>query len=364
MSTVPPTPAGVAPDDPMSPYERAAWASLIASASAPDRIKRSLVPARARAAGARAAQAVGDRWDQVPGSENFEAVLVKSLRALQRSTTDLAMRTVNVDRVIASYRSEFESVQKLDDVRALDLRECDRRMPRRRTGYGLAAAAAGAGTSLAITGTVVSATVTGGTTAAVAIGALATDVTGTLASLGRIIAVTAAQYGYDVREPEEEIFAAGVLSYAMAGTGGSKVAAMTSVSRLTQQMMRRATFEQLRKHQLVNIIDRVYLALGVRLTHQKLAQAVPIAGAVINGGLNVELVDRTFRRAAETYRLRFLAEKYGLDLAGALPVSSDATAEAPDDLAVDEMIDEAVAEVSGNEIAVGLPPARSTETQG
>jgi hypothetical protein len=104
-----------------------------------------------------------------------------------------------------------------------------------------------------------------------------------------------------------------VLSLASANTLGGKAAAMASLSRLTQQMMRRATWEQLRRHVLVNVIDRVYAALGGTLTKRKLAQAVPLAGAVINGSVNAGLTHQTFRRAEAVYRLRFLTEKYGID---------------------------------------------------
>ena len=61
------------------------------------------------------------------------------------------------------------------------------------------------------------------------------------------------------------------------------------------------------------MIDRVYAALGGRLTKRKLAQAVPVAGAVINAGVNAGLIHQTFRRSEVAYRLRFLSEKYGID---------------------------------------------------
>jgi EcsC protein family len=72
-------------------------------------------------------------------------------------------------------------------------------------------------------------------------------------------------------------------------------------------------WDQLRRHVLVNVIDRVYAALGSKLTIPKLAQAVPVAGAVINAGVNAGLIRQTFRRAEAVYRLRFLSEKYGID---------------------------------------------------
>ena len=101
---------------------------------------------------------------------------------------------------------------------------------------------------------------------------------------------------------------------------------MASLSRLTQQMMRRATWAQLRRHLLVNAIEHSYKALGYTLTKKKLAQAVPVAGAVLNAGVNAGLVNQAFRRAEAVYRLRFLSEKYGIDPAEwrrEFPIGSD-----------------------------------------
>jgi hypothetical protein len=104
-----------------------------------------------------------------------------------------------------------------------------------------------------------------------------------------------------------------VLSLASANTLGGKAAAMASLSRLAQQMMRQTAMAQLKNHVLVKVIDRVYAALGGNLTKRKLAQAVPIAGAVINASVNAGLIHQTFRRAEVAYRLRFLSDKYGID---------------------------------------------------
>lgn len=332
-------------DSRMSAYERTALDALVAAVRKRDERKQR-VPQRLRNAGRRAGEVVSDNWQKVPFSDEAEQSLAGALRGLQKATMGPAMHSVNRARVVRSYQSDFPEVAELADIRKLDLRECDSRIPRRRLGYGAASAAAGAATSVAVTGAVVSTTVSGGTTAAVAIGALATDVTGTLAGLGRIVAVVAAQYGYDVRKPEEEVFAAGVLAYSLAGVGSSKVSAMTALSRLTQRMMRRATMTELQKHQLVKVLQRLYSSLGLSLGRRKLGQAVPIAGALFNAGLNVELVDRVFRRAGEAYRLRFLTEKYGLDvdeLVARLQVEPD---DEEDVLRVDELVAEELADES------------------
>jgi hypothetical protein len=99
-----------------------------------------------------------------------------------------------------------------------------------------------AAASLAITGFKVGEKVGDGQPAEVILGAVVADVGATLAFLGRAVGEVAVHYGYDPREPEEELFLMGVLNYSMASTATSKTAALASLSRLTQSMMRRATW--------------------------------------------------------------------------------------------------------------------------
>jgi hypothetical protein len=158
-----------------------------------------------------------------------------------------------------------------------------------------------------------------------------------MVGMGRIVALVAAHYGYDVREPEEQVFASGVLSYSTAGNATEKAASLAALSRLTQEMMRQATWKQLQQHQMVKIIQTVVTALGFRLTKRKLAQGVPVAGVMINGGLNARLARNTFNRAQDAYRLRFLTEKYELDPASWSPDVSDA--DVTDVPLIDEIVD-------------------------
>ena len=130
----------------------------------------------------------------------------------------------------------------------------------------------GAATSLAVTGATVASTVSGGTTLGVAAGAVAVDVTTVMVGMGRIVALVAAHYGYDVREPEEQVFASGVLSYSTANNAAEKAASLAALSRLTQEMMRQATWKQLQQHQMVNIIQTIVTSLGFNLTKKKLSQ--------------------------------------------------------------------------------------------
>lgn len=290
--------------DSMTPHEQKAWSSAI------ERLNSTEV-SRARAAVGRAARPVANVaaqvWTKVPLHDGVEEQLAKALEGLVAVTLEPAMKSVNRDRVakrVGVPWGEFHTV---------DLKQLEAASPRTRGLYSAVALAEGSASALAVTGATVATTVSGGTTAAVAVGAVAADAASSIALLGRIVAVAAAEYGYDVRDPEEEIFALGAISVGSAGSPAAKIAALASLSRLTQQMMRRATWNQLNKNALVKVINLVFKSLGVRLTHQRLGQAVPIAGVLINGGMSAQMADQTYRRARDIYRVRFLSEKYDID---------------------------------------------------
>jgi hypothetical protein len=296
--------------DEMSAYDGTAWDACL-KAVYESRTQR-LVPSRVRELTGKAGKAIAAGYEKVPGHEQAGWVMEKAFDGGMALTFRPALRTVRPESVVRRVSKRYPWVGKLSDLRELSLEECDE-LRRSSLGWAMASAVEGAASSIAVTGAEVSTTVSGGTTIGVAFGAVAADVIATMAVMGRSIGVVASTYGYDVRQPEEELFALGVLSLASANTVAGKAAAMAELSKLTQEMMRRATLEQLGHHVLVNVIDRVYAALGFKISKKKLAQAVPVAGAAINASVNAGLVYQTFRRAETVYRLRFLSEKYGID---------------------------------------------------
>jgi hypothetical protein len=327
----------------MSAYERRAWERLVTEAtdkSEPRRLE-SLKQAATSQVKDVAVKAKSGVVDHVPGAERatvvLDAAMLKALAGLHATFVERGLNSVRPSTIFKTFASEGAHVSSYDEVRRLDLKLCDRSVPRRKERYIVMAAGQGAATSLAVTGATVASTVSGGTTLGVALGAVALDVTSVMVGMGRIVALVAAHYGYDVREPEEQVFASGVLSYSTAGNATEKAASLAALSRLTQEMMRQATWKQLQQHQMVKIIQTVVTALGFRLTKRKLAQGVPVAGVMINGGLNARLARNTFNRAQDAYRLRFLTEKYELDPASWSPDVSDA--DVTDVPLIDEIVD-------------------------
>jgi hypothetical protein len=328
----------------MSDYERRAWRTLTAAAPSPpegeSRYSAFFGAAKTRARDV--AERTRTTVVRIPGAVQalsaMDTAIHKAVEGLHTTFVERGLHSVTPAKIFQTFADEGVAVQCYDDIRKLDLKVCDYTIPRRKERYIILAASQGAATSLAVTGATVSSTVSGGTTLGVAAGAVVVDVTAVLTGMGRIVALVAAHYGYDVREPEEQVFASGVLAYSTAGNITEKAAALAALSRLTQDMMRRATWRQLQQHQLVAIIEKVVTSLGFKLTHKKLAQVVPIAGTIINGGLNAQMAHRTFERARRAYRLRFLTEKYDLDPGAWAPDVVDA--EAGGLPLVDELVEE------------------------
>ncbi|UVO11856.1 EcsC family protein [Mycobacterium sp. SVM_VP21] len=322
----------------MSSYERKQWDALLAAATGaePPGWFEGLSQGIADRAKDVVSQ-VRSGVEQVPGATaaigKVDQLTTKALEALHTVLVERGLNSVKPSNVFAMFADEGLTVRSYGEVKSLDLKHCDRSVPRRKERYVALAIAEGAASSLAVTGSAVTSAVTGGTTMTVAASAVVADVTAVLVGMGRIVALVAAHYGYDVREPDEQAFASGVIAYSTAGNSAEKAAALASLSRLTQQ----ESWHQLQPQQADNVISQVSMALGFRLAKRKLAQAVPILGAVVNGGLNARIAQQTFERAQQAYRLRFLTEKYGLDAGLWAPaVVSDGDVDIP---LVDEILD-------------------------
>jgi hypothetical protein len=65
----------------------------------------------------------------------------------------------------------------------------------------------------------------------------------------------------------------------------------------------------------VQIVKKIAEALGIRLTKAKLAQVLPVIGAVVGGGFNAWFLAEVTETASYVYRERFLMEKYGPQVA-------------------------------------------------
>jgi hypothetical protein len=298
----------------MSPYEKHAWEKLIAAERSRRNTLRSRATEKISGAVSSAVTFAGNAAKRLPGgtvlSDGIDASIKTALGSGAKAIFIPAIASVSLDRREKRLRKRHPELSDVSPFMALDLQSLDKGRPRQI--IPLANAAASAGASVAVTGAEVSTTVSGGATLGVVAMAIASDIAISLSLLGRSIAEVAVHYGYDPNEPEEEIFLMGVLSYSSATSLQGKMAALTGLSNLAQQMMRKATWKELEKDVVVKAIQSIFTKLGIRLTHKRLAQVVPVVGGVISAGLSYDMQNRALRDASRVYRVRYLADKHGL----------------------------------------------------
>jgi hypothetical protein len=132
--------------------------------------------------------------DHVPGAQQaivaLDSTMQKALSGLHGAFVERGLNSVSPGAIFKTFADEGENVTSYDQVRQLDLRVCDRSVPRRKEKYVAMAAGQGAATSLAVTGATVASTVSGGTTLGVALGAVVVDITSVMVGMGRIVALS------------------------------------------------------------------------------------------------------------------------------------------------------------------------------
>jgi hypothetical protein len=186
----------------MGAYDRAAWDQAIKILYTPPR--RRIVPEGIRSKARRAFDRTKVWADNLPGAEQIADMAERAFDGTLALTFQPALRSVHPERTVQRFARQHPQVQSMDDIRKLELGDCDKMVPPK-SRYTVASAAQGGATALAVTGAEVSTTVSGGATAGVIIGAVAADAVASMAMMGRTIGVVASRYGYDVRLPGEEL---------------------------------------------------------------------------------------------------------------------------------------------------------------
>ncbi|SEF36315.1 EcsC protein family protein [Amycolatopsis pretoriensis] len=305
----------------MSPYERTAWQDI--ERWRDERLtvnERRLVPERVRNRLVEGGQVAKGRLEQVPGAEQLTTIVHNSIDGLLTLVNKASEATLRRKAVVAAYAKRGHAVSELSDIHQLDLGDIDKAKPRLGLSYPAFSALEGAAAGLAVSGgellTTAGGIVGAGAGAAPGAGtvaaAIAADAVLVLGAMTRAIAHTAAYYGYDTELPQERVFALGVLSFGMAQQT-SKSVAYLQLNKLVNDLARKATWDQLNKNGVTQIVKAFYERSAVQLTKKKLGQAVPVVGIVIGAGLNARLLSKLTSDAEHLYRERFLREKYDLE---------------------------------------------------
>jgi len=304
----------------MVPYDRQAWSEVEKwrdkqlSARA-----RRIVPQRWRTKLSDAGHSAKEKFESIPGADQFESLLVKALGGLVDLGSRASMATVRREAILAAYRKRGHDVQVIEDITKVSLRDIDKVKPNLALVYTATATVEGGaagflvsgGEIVAAGGALAGAGVAAAPGIGTIVGVMAADAAAVLVAANRAVAHTAAYYGYDLDNPEERLFALAVLSVGTAAEAG-KAAAYVELNKLVQMLARRATWEQLRQSVVTSVIEKVFTRLGFRITQRKLGQAVPVVGTLIGAGMNARMLSTLVDDADHIYRERFLRDRYNL----------------------------------------------------
>lgn len=331
----------------MTPYDQKAWEAIERWREKKlSHRARKLIPARFRDGVQTVGRKAKDGFDALPKAEQFEQLFLNAIGGAVDFGSRIAAATIREGRILEAFRKRGHDVEVLSDIHELALSDIDKIKPNLALSYTSAATVEGAAAGFAISGgeivaaggTVLGAGAGGAPGIGTVLGVMAADAAAVLLVANRAVAHTAAYYGYDIDQPDERVFALGVLSMGTASETG-KSAAYIELNKLVQMLARRATWEQLNQNVVTGVVRKVFTRLGYRLTQRKLGQAVPVLGTVIGAGMNARVLLSVVDNAEYIYRERFLREKYGIDILRTAPVDVDLDEEY-DVIDVAEILDE------------------------
>jgi hypothetical protein len=348
----------------MNDYDSKAWTEVeVWRDKRLNAAQRYLLPKVARERLAKVGTAAQDRLKQVPGAEAFQELFFKALDGLVGAVGRLAIASVRRQAVVDAYAKRGHAVTEISHIGKLELRDIDKVKPRLDLHYTLASIVEGAGAGLAVSGgeivaageTVASAGAGAAPGAGTVIGIMAADAAAVLVAATRAVAHTAAYYGYDTELADERLYALGVLNFGLAEQAG-KAAAYVELNKIVQALARRATWQQLDKNAVAQVVKTIYATLGMTITKEKLGQAVPIVGIVIGAGLNARILAKVTSDAEHLYRERFLREKHGL-IAASLTAGPSGAANDSDSIPIVDIVDAELKSETENDGGGDTPPA-------
>jgi hypothetical protein len=236
----------------------------------------------------------GDLITEVPG---VDWVIEKVIGGLVSLLNDLAHWSVRPDAIYEEYRKTgFDNIKTPSDIFSLDLENADRVNGWLGAKYKTLASAEGAGAGY------------------IGLPGIPPDIVALITLNQRAIGEYATYYGFDISSQQERLFALNILGLASSPNDASKQVAMAQLVRIAQDVAKKKVWRELENHSFVRIIQIIARSLSIRLTKAKLAQVVPITGAIVGAGFNAYYTDKVCDAAFYLYRERFLAEKYGEDI--------------------------------------------------
>lgn len=240
------------------------------------------------------ASAVLDRATDVAFENAVGGAVTKLVASVVERLNDAASWSVRSDTIYAEFRKAgYRDVHSAPGVHALALEDVDR-------------VARGVGRKyLAL------AAVEGAVAGAAGGAAVVVDVPALISLALRCVNEHGAYYGFDAARVEERAFAVRVLSVASAASHSTRRDALEDLTRYTIELRARGDRGEVQSLVGVPLMKKLAETMGIRLARAKLAQAVPVVGAVVGGSFNGWFLELVGRASWALYRERFLVERYG-----------------------------------------------------
>lgn len=227
---------------------------------------------------------------KVPGVEWTIENIVTGLLDL---TNQISHDSVWQEGILKEFARYDIQVSRLEDVGKLDVEEIDRATEGLATKYVSLAGAEGAATGFA------------------GLAGIVPDIIALVALNLRAAGEWATYCGFDIRKPEERIFALQILDYVAGTKNKLQEVTFEPAYRVVKKVATSQGLSALEQMGFNEAIQRLARAIGMNLTGRKLGQVVPVAGAALGAGLNVLYTRKVCKSASYLYRERFLIEKYG-----------------------------------------------------
>lgn len=234
-----------------------------------------------------------DKLRAVPG---VDWTLDTFVAGIMESLNELAHDLVWTEDAYSTLQRRGHSVAAPGEAHRYDLRHVDEATAGLKTQYVALAGAEGAATGF------------------VGAAGILPDILALTTMNLRATAQYAAYYGFDIQQPDERRFALQVLSSSAGSTDINKDFALKPVSRASQSIAKRQAIESAGQYAFTGSLKKMAEKLGVKLTRAKVAQMLPVAGAIVGSGLNVMYTSKVCLTARQLYRERFLISKYGPDI--------------------------------------------------
>ncbi len=229
---------------------------------------------------------------EIPGADNLKEVVYKSVQGVLEILNDFAQKSVRTEAIFKEFREGNLDVYEHKDIYNIDLQKVDHIVGYLGAKYKSLALAEGSATGLA------------------GIVGIPIDISSLLTLNLRAIGEYATYYGFDINTQHERFFAMNILGYASSSKDSTKYVVLSQLEKIAVDVARNKSWSTLQQSIIVRVIKNISESIGIRLTKAKLAQVIPVLGALVGGGFNAYYTNKVCEAAYYLYRERFLATKY------------------------------------------------------